>query len=100
MADFEDTKQAKIKWGDGDVEANTLRRKPSGSELSIRSINSRRGSIDPSVALPVQYRTVSFQIEEAKGGNIKSQKAKDNAAKGTCETLNIIFHPLTITRAC
>lgn len=45
-------------------------------------MHSRRASINPSVALPPQFRTLSYQIEEANGGPLKSHKAKDNAAKG------------------
>ena len=81
MVEFEETKQAKIKWGDGDVEAANLRRRNSISELSIRSVHSRRASIDPSVALPPTFRTLSYQIDDAKGAPMKSQKGKD-AAKG------------------
>lgn len=87
MVDFEESKQAKIKWGDGDVEAANLRRRGSISEMSIRSIHSRRASIDPAVALPPTFRTLSYQIDDAQGP-IKSQKGKDNAAKGLFEFLS------------
>ena len=86
MVEFEDTKQqpSKIQWNDDDVEsgARPLRRRD--SNLSIHSIHSRRGSIDPASALPIQYRTISYQIAEAKRfDDGKTQKAKDTAAKGT-----------------
>lgn len=90
MVEFEETK-GKIKWGDGDVEAAPpLRRQRSASEMSIRSVRSRRASIDPSVALPPQFRTLSYQIDEAKGGPVKSQKAKDSAAKGMERVLRVV----------
>lgn len=71
-----------------DIEAAGSRPRPSlhrsNSNLSIHSMHSRRGSIDPASALPIQYRTVSFQIAESKEKNaVEIQKAKDNAAKGT-----------------
>jgi sodium/potassium-transporting ATPase subunit alpha len=51
----------RIQWGNVDVEAGarpqpTLHR--SNSQISIHSTHSWRGSIDPSNALPIQYRTV------------------------------------------
>lgn len=87
MDEFEDEKQkaSRIQWTD--VEAAASRPRPSlhrsNSNLSIHSAHSRRGSIDPASALPIQYRTVSFQIAESKGKNASEiQKAKDTAAKG------------------
>jgi len=52
---------ARVQWNDMDVENGvrprlTLHR--SNSQISIHSPHSRRGSIDPSNALPIQYRTV------------------------------------------
>jgi sodium/potassium-transporting ATPase subunit alpha len=89
MVDFEDEKQkaSRIQWTDVDVEAANSRPRPtlqrSNSNISIHSVHSRRGSIDPASALPIQYRTVSFQIAESKEKNAAEiQKAKDNAAKG------------------
>jgi sodium/potassium-transporting ATPase subunit alpha len=73
---------------DADVEAAGARPRPtlhrSNSNISINSVHSRRGSIDPASALPIQYRTVSYQIAESKDKNAAElQKAKDSAAKGT-----------------
>ena len=89
MVEFEDEKQkaSRIQWTDVDIEAAGSRPRPalhrSNSNLSIHSIHSRRGSIDPASALPIQYRTVSFQIAESKDKNAAEiQKAKNNAAKG------------------
>lgn len=87
MVEFEDEKQkaSRIQWTD--VEAAGPRPRPelhrSNSNISIHSMHSRRGSIDPASALPIQYRTVSFQIAESKEKNAAEiQKAKDTAAKG------------------
>jgi sodium/potassium-transporting ATPase subunit alpha len=89
MVEFKDEKQhaSRIQWNDVDVEAGDARPRQSlhrsNSNISINSMHSRRQSIDPASALPIQYRTVSFQIAESKEQNAaKIQKAKDSAAKG------------------
>jgi sodium/potassium-transporting ATPase subunit alpha len=78
---------SRVQWTDVDVEA-VARPRPtlhhSNSNISIHSTHSRRGSIDPASALPIQYRTVSYQINESKEKNAAEiQKVKDTAAKGT-----------------
>lgn len=86
MVEFEDDKHKapRIQWTQVDPEARArpeLRR--SNSNISINSAHSRRGSIDPASVLPIQYRTVSYQIAESKEKNAAEiQKAKDTAAKG------------------
>lgn len=79
------TQDLRIQWTDVDVEA-APRRPPlhrSNSSFSISSIHSRRGSIDPSSALPIEYRTVSYQIAESKEkGAAEIQKAKSSVARG------------------
>ncbi|TGJ78132.1 hypothetical protein E0Z10_g10631 [Xylaria hypoxylon] len=59
-----------------------LRRRDSTGSMSIRSVRSRR-EVDPAIALPIQYRTVSYQISESKQvQDIKGrEKAKDVATK-------------------
>jgi sodium/potassium-transporting ATPase subunit alpha len=86
--EFKDEKPNRIHWTSDDVEAGGAKPRPglhrSNSIISINSVHCRRGSIDPASALPIQYRTVSFQIEESKEKNIAVvQKAKASAAKGT-----------------
>lgn len=88
MVEFEDEKPSRIQWTDADVEAGTAKRRHSlhrsTSNISINSAHSRRGSIDPASALPIQYRTVSFQIAESKEKDAAEiQKAKASAAKGS-----------------
>lgn len=90
MVEFSEEKQkaSRIQWTDADVEAAEARpRAPlrrSNSNISINSVHSRRGSIDPASALPIQYRTVSYQIAESKEKSAAEiQKVKDSAAKGT-----------------
>ncbi|KAG5960412.1 hypothetical protein E4U58_004657 [Claviceps cyperi] len=64
-----------IPWRDDEEEGQALRRSRSrtglhrsnsNDSLIIRSIHGRT-SIDPGGMLPIQYRTISFQIEESKG---------------------------------
>ncbi|KAI0431171.1 hypothetical protein F5Y09DRAFT_355238 [Xylaria sp. FL1042] len=74
-----------VRWED--VEAGPrggggLRRRDSTGSMSIRSVRSRR-EVDPAVALPIQYRTVSYQISESKQAPDLEERvqAKDAAAK-------------------
>lgn len=79
----------RIQWAGDDVDLevggkrNTLTR--SNSRNSIDSIRShRRASIDPSSALPIAYRTVSYQIAESQEKSVAELKqAKATAAKGS-----------------
>lgn len=90
MLEFSEDKQkaARIQWNETDVETGEGRTRPNlqrtNSNISINSSHSRRGSIDPASALPIQYRTVSFQIAESGQKNTADiKKAKASAAKGT-----------------
>ncbi|KAI5800828.1 hypothetical protein FPQ18DRAFT_253093 [Pyronema domesticum] len=63
-------RDGRIRYADGaEVQPrrgrSTLARRPSNSSMSIRSI-SRHRSIDPGVVLPIQYRTLSINLEEGK----------------------------------
>jgi sodium/potassium-transporting ATPase subunit alpha len=87
MVEFEQnqTRTPRIQWTDADIEAGG--RRPSlhrtNSNISINSTRSRRASIDPASALPIAYRTVSYQIAESKEKSAaETQKVKDSAAKG------------------
>ncbi|TVY58422.1 Sodium/potassium-transporting ATPase subunit alpha [Lachnellula cervina] len=99
MVEFRDEKlhASRIQWTAADVEAGDARPRQSlhrsNSNMSINSVHSRRGSIDPASALPIQYRTVSFQIAESKEHNAADiKKAKDSAAK---ELSNVDWHILS-----
>jgi sodium/potassium-transporting ATPase subunit alpha len=79
------SKAPRIQWTDADVEVGgrrpSLHRSVSNGSLSIAQ--SGRGSIDPASALPIQYRTVSIQIDETKEKDVvEIKRAKDNVAKG------------------
>ncbi|KAK3328077.1 hypothetical protein B0T19DRAFT_182658 [Cercophora scortea] len=92
MADPEEKKgprvdgHDRIRWQDDDVEAGPgpsaagrpgLRRNRSHGSLSIHSV---AGSIDPSAALPIQYRTVSIDIDDYKRRGEIAKKAQKDAA--------------------
>lgn len=79
-------KQApRIRWAGQDNDDLEARYRPANRERmnSMGSNTSRRGSIDPSNALPIQYRTVSIQIEESREDILRDAlKAKDATTKG------------------
>ncbi|KAJ6439764.1 Na/K ATPase alpha 1 subunit [Purpureocillium lavendulum] len=78
----------RVRWGDEeqgrgrrDSRSRPQSRSGSRESLAIRSIHSR-GQVDPSVTLPIQYRTVSFQIEESKAKDrVVAARAASSAAK-------------------
>lgn len=90
MEQFEiDGQKPGVRWHTNDEEALETSRNPvmhtqiSSSQLSIHNAHSRRGSIDPGTMLPIQYRTVSFNIDETKERDLKdAKKAKDSATTG------------------
>lgn len=87
MADHDEKQAGRIQWTNVDVESGARTRVPlqrSNSRNSIDSIRShRRASIDPSTALPITYRTVSYQIAESQEkSKADVQLAKKSAAKG------------------
>ncbi|OXV12000.1 hypothetical protein Egran_00239 [Elaphomyces granulatus] len=91
----------RLRW-QGDEETGDVRKDDprhltrtvsNSSGLSIRSIN-RRSTVDPSVALPIQYRSVSFDIEEIKESQrVETQKAKSEVA---IELGNLEWHTLSV----
>ncbi|CRK15150.1 hypothetical protein BN1708_011370 [Verticillium longisporum] len=64
--------------GSGKKARPTLRRGLSTDSLAVHSIRSRRNSIDAAAALPVQYRTVSIDIDDY--NKQQGQQKKVNAA--------------------
>lgn len=91
MVEFDTGKSGptRVQWDDIDIEDGTRARpglQRTTSNASVNSAHSRRGSIDPASALPIQYRTVSFQINESKERDVAElKKVKDTAAKGLVE---------------
>jgi len=72
----------RVRWRDQQSarqERPSLHRTHSAGSLSIHSVRSRQ--VDPNIALPIQYRTVSFNIEESKDA-AGLARIKDNTTKG------------------
>ncbi|KAL7623518.1 hypothetical protein AAE478_007201 [Parahypoxylon ruwenzoriense] len=88
-----------IKWNNDEEAGHNsrgLRRAHSSSSMSIRSVRSRR-EVDPSIALPIQYRTVSYQIEESKQRDTPALPAtKDTATK---ELSSLEWHTISTEEA-
>ncbi|GJN71859.1 hypothetical protein Purlil1_4966 [Purpureocillium lilacinum] len=89
----------RVRWGDEeqargrrDSRSRPQSRSGSRESLAIRSIHSR-GQVDPSLTLPIQYRTVSFQIEESKAKDrVEAIKAASSAAK---DLSDLEWHTIT-----
>ncbi|KAI9829584.1 MAG: hypothetical protein M1819_006089 [Sarea resinae] len=80
---------------DEDVEAGPSRRttrRASGDTESIHSL-SRRRSVDPAIALPIQYRTISFNVEETKTRGLKGASKSD---KTTVEISDLDWHRISV----
>ncbi|KAI0397631.1 hypothetical protein F5Y17DRAFT_414011 [Xylariaceae sp. FL0594] len=89
-----------LRWVD--VEAGSrppqgMRRRDSRSSMSIRSVGSRR-EVDPATALPIQYRTLSYEISESKQApDLEAQKgAKETATK---EFADLEWHTISTDEA-
>ncbi|KAM0326228.1 hypothetical protein ACHAQA_006825 [Verticillium albo-atrum] len=82
----------RVRWGDDEESGRkprpTLRRGLSTDSLAVHSIRSRRNSIDAAAALPVQYRTVSIDIDDY--NKQQGQQKKVNAA--TTEVAELDWH--------
>ena len=64
-----------------------LRRQRTGgssySTHSLRNLRSRNRSIDPAIALPIQYRTISFNVADSKErGVVEKKNARDKVVQG------------------
>ncbi|KAK4645784.1 hypothetical protein QC761_204620 [Podospora bellae-mahoneyi] len=96
--------KSRIRWQDNDVEAGRsasrpvqgpgLERTRSHGSMSIRSVHSNTGGgVDPSAALPIQYRTVSIDIDDY---NRKAEVA-NKLSKATATGLaDLEWHTLPI----
>ena len=93
---------ARITFGNNDDPESGARRgslprlsrtNTNASQLSISSVR-RRPSIDPSAALPITYKTVSFAIEETK------EKAREEALKAKKDTAaelgDLDYHTISV----
>jgi len=100
MIQKEDTieKAPRVQWTDEDIETGrsgpVLHR--TKSNTSVHSNTSRRGSIDPASAFPIQFRTISYQINETKEKESNdAKKAKVSATKGMTNSRPLLG-PLTV----
>ena len=100
MIHKEDTieKAPRVQWTDEDIETGrsgpVLHR--TKSNTSVHSNTSRRGSIDPASAFPIQFRTISYQINETKEKESNdAKKAKASATKGMTNSRPLLG-PLTV----
>ncbi|KAK0933860.1 hypothetical protein LTR29_014548 [Friedmanniomyces endolithicus] len=81
---------------EGERGGNRLDRMRSRSRDSI-SIHSTRRSIDPSIALPPQFRTLSFSIEEGKCQQaIEDEKKKAQAKPAEIEFGSMDYHTTAV----
>ncbi|KAK6334092.1 hypothetical protein TWF696_002594 [Orbilia brochopaga] len=59
------------------------RRRSATSNISGTSSVRRRSFIDPAVAIPIQYRSVSVAVDDVESGFVSKQKEKDKKGKKT-----------------
>ncbi|PYH49773.1 cation-translocating P-type ATPase [Aspergillus saccharolyticus JOP 1030-1] len=95
----------RLRWQEVDEESGLQPKKPlpelsrtmsamsNSSQLSARSRN-RRATVDPSLSLPIHYRTVSFDIDEAREKE-RTEAAKTNNTVVT-DLSNLDWHQITI----
>lgn len=70
----------------------------SGSAMSTASARSRARSVDPAIALPIEYRTLSFNIEQTREREIAEAKsAKEKAAK---DVGDLDWHLIDLSELC
>ncbi|KAI1821491.1 hypothetical protein F4861DRAFT_541901 [Xylaria intraflava] len=101
MDDEEPEIKPGLRWDDEDVERGVRpSRHHRARSMSVHSVASRRASreIDPAAALPVQYRTLSYQISESKAvEDLKErERTKDAAAKDLTE---LVWHTISVDEA-
>ncbi|KAK1057488.1 hypothetical protein LTR33_013627, partial [Friedmanniomyces endolithicus] len=82
-------------YREGERGGNRLDRMRSRSRDSI-SIHSTRRSIDPSIALPPQFRTLSFSIEEGKRQQAIDEKKKAQAKPAEIEFGSMDYHTTAV----
>ncbi|OIW27831.1 Na+/H+/K+ antiporter P-type ATPase [Coniochaeta ligniaria NRRL 30616] len=89
---WQDSHNARQRQGEP---SDVLHRSHSAGSLSIRSARSRQ--VDPYVALPIQYRTVSFKIEESKSKDaVNLAQVKDKTTK---ELSDLDWHTISTDEA-
>ncbi|KAH8689933.1 putative H /K ATPase alpha subunit [Talaromyces proteolyticus] len=98
----DDKDESRVRWQTVDEETGRgarpsarqqlTRTASNSSEFSIRS--AKRGIVDPAVTLPIHYRSVSFDIDEARRNEqIETAKARNQI---TDDLSNIEWHNLSV----
>ncbi|KAK0727570.1 hypothetical protein B0T26DRAFT_738235 [Lasiosphaeria miniovina] len=97
----------RVRWRDDEVDVEGcrpddptggpgLRRNHSQSSLSIRSVRSNTGPVSPSTALPIQYRTISIDIDDY---NRKGEVAKKAQKSATTDLADLEWHTVSVDEA-
>ncbi|KAK0654737.1 hypothetical protein B0T16DRAFT_395603 [Cercophora newfieldiana] len=98
-------KRDRVRWRPHDVELGNvagpsnlpgLGRTRSQGSLSIHSARSYSGAADPSAALPIQYRTVSIDIDDY---NRKAQIAKKAEKAAATDLADLVWHTISVEDA-
>ncbi|KEY65999.1 hypothetical protein S7711_06907 [Stachybotrys chartarum IBT 7711] len=79
-----------IRWDEEQGSHPLRHRRYSSDSMAIR--RNSRTAVDPAAALPVQYRTVSFQIEETKGKAKEIAKRNNTAAR---DLNDLVWHTIS-----
>ncbi|KAK0634214.1 hypothetical protein B0T14DRAFT_508558 [Immersiella caudata] len=92
----------RVRWRPDDIElgasggAPVLGRTRSHGSMSIHSLRSNAGGADPSATLPIQYRTISIDIDDYNRRNRIAKKA-DKAA--TTDLADLEWHTMSVDEA-
>ncbi|PYI36884.1 Na/K ATPase alpha 1 subunit [Aspergillus indologenus CBS 114.80] len=94
----------RLRWQEVDEETGLQPKKPlpelsrtmstmsNNSQMSVRSRN-RRATVDPSLSLPIHYRTVSFDIDEAREKELaETARTKNNVVT---DLSNLDWHQIS-----
>jgi hypothetical protein len=73
----------------GNFGSPLTRRASTWSVHSLSSVRSGRRAVDPTIALPIQYRTLSYDIEQVKTIE-KAKDAREKAAVGESQVISPI----------
>ncbi|KAK5074266.1 hypothetical protein LTR64_006590 [Lithohypha guttulata] len=95
------TEKRRITYADDEICEVGLPLRHTKSSQSIRSLHSANGrrSIDPYVALPIQYRTLSYNIEDSQR-QVEERKAKSAKDKTVDELIDVDWHILSESETC
>ncbi|KAK4442051.1 hypothetical protein QBC34DRAFT_456653 [Podospora aff. communis PSN243] len=98
-------KRDRVRWRPDDVELGTpketselpaIGRARSHGSMSIHSLRSNTGGVDPSAALPIQYRTLSIDIDDY---NRRNQIAKKVDKAAATDLADLEWHTIAVDDA-